>query len=181
MKLKAVFYLRKKKTLWQCLLNSHSVHLICSPWLQQSICPTLSSHVVNKVKELIQKKQTNVKILLLISSSSSAVTEHTHFEGNQAVSYDSQVYQHSQATQHSNILQKVCSNTLKYSIPLKIRLEAKLQPDPYQWETSSELSANSSPSRLWDPCESCYKSNASYVIILTHNFRGRCWRYGSRG
>ena len=29
--------------------------------------------------------------------------------------------------------------------------------------------------------ESFSKSNASYVIMLIHNVRGRCWWYGSRG
>ena len=29
--------------------------------------------------------------------------------------------------------------------------------------------------------ESCSKSYASYVIMLAHNIRGRCWQYGGRG
>ena len=27
----------------------------------------------------------------------------------------------------------------------------------------------------------CFKSNASYFIMLAHSIRGRCWWYGSRG
>lgn len=44
---------------------------------QHSTRLSLSSHIVNRVKEMIKKnKQTNVKTLLLIPTLSSAITEH---------------------------------------------------------------------------------------------------------
>lgn len=47
------------------------------PLAQHSTRLSLSSHIVNRVKELIKKnKQTNVKTLLLIPTLSSAITEH---------------------------------------------------------------------------------------------------------